>query len=344
MKRENFALTIQVKTLKYVIYTTYFRCNDETYHGCSSTIDRITSNTRLAPPASQTFGMPYLRSISPAPTDILEESYDDHPRVSFWHKSDWAAFQEKEKLKPTDPAKGDAQKDSTARYIEDKNGEPVSAATLREIRKTARRVWAMFKERGEAPAQWSKASSKVVNAYRLEMRRQHPELRLCANDWKSEALATQAYPSWYQNHCKSSIKAEEEAPTAATRPSHKKRRRHGEVDESKECSQEKGAKKPKTLDDKPNGADNADDGGGFSMGGDFVKGGNDTNSAIDSFTRKEGKEPGPSDELKRNPAVSSEPAGSLFWVCCITFVVMHVMLTIGALDGITLVCLTLSDA
>jgi hypothetical protein len=68
------------------------------------------------------------------------------------------------------PAKGDAQKDSMAWYIEDENGEPMSAATLREIRKTARRVWAMFKERGEAPAQWSKASSKVMNAYRSEMR------------------------------------------------------------------------------------------------------------------------------------------------------------------------------
>lgn len=304
--------------------------DDETYHDCSSTIDRITSNARLAPPASLTSGISYSRPISPSPADTLEEFYDDHPLVNFWHKSDWVTFQETEKAKPTDPAKGDAQKDSTARYIEDGNGECVSAATLKEIRKTARRVWAMFKERGEAPAQWSKASSKVVNAYRLEMRRQHPELRLCANDWKSEALATQAYPSWYQNHCKSSIKAEEEAPTAATRPSHKKRRRHGEIDESKEYSQEKAAKKQKTLDDKPSGTDNADDGGGFSVG----EGSNDTNRAIDSFTRK-GEEPGPSDELKRNPAVSSEPGGSLFWVCYIIFVVMHTMLTIGPLDGIT---------
>jgi len=59
------------------------------------------------------------------------------------------------------------------------------------------------------------------------------------------------------------------------------------------------------------------------MGGNFVEGGNNTNSAIDSFTHKEGEEPGPSDELKRNPAVSSKPLGSLFWVCCIIFVVMH---------------------
>src|ERR1700728_1958050 len=138
--------------------------------------------------------MLYSCSTSPSPADVPEESREDHPLVKFWHKSEWATFQEKEKSKPSDPGKGDAQKDSTACYIEDGNGEAVSAATLKEIRKTARRVWAMFRECGEAPTQWSKAPSKVVNAYRLEMRQQHPELRLCAHDWKSEALATQAYP------------------------------------------------------------------------------------------------------------------------------------------------------
>jgi hypothetical protein len=102
-------------------------------------------------------------------------------------------------------------------------------------------------------------------------------------------------------------------------------------------------KKLKTLDDKPSRADNADDRGGLSMGGDFVEGSNNTNSAIDSFTHKEGEEPGPSDELERNPAASSEPVGFLFWVCHIIFVMMHIMLTVGTLDGITLVCLTFSD-
>ena len=46
-------------------------------------------------------------------------------------------FQDKEKSKPMDPAKGDAQKDSMARYSEDENREPMSATTLKEIQKTA---------------------------------------------------------------------------------------------------------------------------------------------------------------------------------------------------------------
>jgi hypothetical protein len=255
--------------------------------------------------------MPYSHPISPSPADIPEGFRDDYPLVNFWHKSDWTALQEKEKSKPTDPAKGDAQKDSTARYIEDEDGESVSTATLKEIRKTARRIWTMFRDRGEAPPQWSKASSHVVNAYRSEMCRQHPELRLCANNWKSEALATQAYPSWYQNHCKSSasIKAEQEAPTAVTQPSHRKKRLSGEVDGSKESSQEKVAKKQKTIGDKRSGSDNAGDGGG-----DFVEGGNGTTSATDSLTHNEGEEPGPSNGLQSNPAASSQLADSPFWV------------------------------
>ena len=124
----------------------------------------------------------------PSPADVPEESREDHSLVNFWHKSEWAAFHKKEKSKPSDPARGDPQKDSTACYIEDENGEAVSAATLKEIWKTVRRVWAMFRECGEAPAQWSKASSNVVNAYRSEMCRQHPKLRLCANDWKSDVV------------------------------------------------------------------------------------------------------------------------------------------------------------
>ena len=141
-------------------------------------------------------GMPYSGPISPSPAKVPEGFRDDYPLVNFWHKSDWTAFQEKEKSKRTDPAKGDAQKDSMAQYIEDENGEPVSTATLKEIWKTACCIWAMFRECGEAPPQWSKASSKVVNTYRLEMCQQHPELHLCSNDWKSKVLATQAYPSW----------------------------------------------------------------------------------------------------------------------------------------------------
>ena len=277
----------------------------------------------------------------PSSADVPEESREDHPLVNFWHKSEWAAFQEKERSKPSDPARGDPQKDSTARYIEDENGEAVSAATLKEIQKTARRVWAMFRECGEAPAQWSKASSNVVNAYRSEMCRQHPELHLCANNWKSEALAMQTYPSWYQNHCKSSVKAEEQVPTVVTWPSYKKKRQNSEVDENKGGFQERAAKKKTISHGKSCRTSNTDDGGGdldIGAEGNIMEGGNGTIGAMDSFIRK-GEQSGPSDRVERNTAGSSEPVDSPFWVCYVIFVMTHTTLTIGAHDSINLVCL-----
>ena len=84
-----------------------------------------------------------------------------------------------------------------APFIEDKSGNPVSVTQLKAISLTARRIWETFEANGEAPPQWGKVNSKIVNTYRHEMCGTHPELHLCLNDWKSEALATIGYPLWY---------------------------------------------------------------------------------------------------------------------------------------------------
>ena len=46
------------------------------------------------------------------------------------------------------------------------------------------------------------------------MASQFPELRLCELSWKSDKLAIDAYPSWYQTHVKKSIKAEIKTETS----------------------------------------------------------------------------------------------------------------------------------
>ena len=191
-----------------------------------ATLDNILKNVSLGirPSTLWKSYTPHSRPASPLPTEILEESQDDYPQVKFWHKADWSKHQEVEKSKPTDPTSEDGRNDTMAMYIEDRCGVPVSNATLKEIRKTMRCVWNLFEDSGEAPPQWGKASSKVVNAYRSELRQAHPELRLCANDWKSEMLAMQGYPSWYQNHIKP-IKREE------VPPSKKQTKRWSDVDE-----------------------------------------------------------------------------------------------------------------
>jgi hypothetical protein len=99
-------------------------------------------------------------------------------------------------------------------YIEDENGRSVDGHRLTEIRKLARKVWNKFADIGQAPPTWGKANVNFTTEYRREMRHHFPELRLCENDWKAELLATENYPSWYNNHHRNSkIKKEDGSST-----------------------------------------------------------------------------------------------------------------------------------
>jgi hypothetical protein len=46
------------------------------------------------------------------------------------------------------------------------------------------------------PATWSQASSTASNFFRQEMLKYCPALRLCANHWKVDTLATEIYSQW----------------------------------------------------------------------------------------------------------------------------------------------------
>jgi hypothetical protein len=97
------------------------------------------------------------------------------------------------------------------RYVEDETGQMIDGHKAGAIRKMARSIWAAFAQHGKAPAKWSQADIVVLQSYRREMRQHFPELRLCENDWKSEQIAIDNYPSWRTHHLgtdKSSIKQE----------------------------------------------------------------------------------------------------------------------------------------
>lgn len=206
---------------------------------------------------------PSLASPLPDGSQIIEEKKDDYPDVQFWNKEDWTAYVTAEKSKPTNP-RADGRVNSSAPFIEDRNGNPVSATQLGAIRHTARRIWQTFESSGEAPQQWGKANSRIGNLYRREMRSTHPELRLCSNDWKSEALATTGYPSWYQNR-KNSVKKEHNPSPLNTESTRRRRpaKRSSNVagGDGEEGTDGKGAKRQKTsADGVQSGQDREEDG------------------------------------------------------------------------------------
>ncbi|KAJ6534072.1 hypothetical protein B0H10DRAFT_2246946 [Mycena sp. CBHHK59/15] len=85
---------------------------------------------------------------------------------------------------------------TTGKYIEDTEGHMVSGYRLSSMYTVARRVWLLLLERGKAPPKWSQGSVEVVALYNNEMCQQFPELRLCADNWKAQQIATTNYPSW----------------------------------------------------------------------------------------------------------------------------------------------------
>ena len=122
-----------------------------------------------------------LYSASPLPdgSQIKEENKDAYPNIQFWNKEEWTAYWNCKKSKPTNPTAD--ERVHAVSFIEDGNGDTMSATQLSAIHQTAWQIWETFKSCREATQQWGRANSKIVNMYRLKMCTTHPELQLCSN-------------------------------------------------------------------------------------------------------------------------------------------------------------------
>jgi hypothetical protein len=54
-----------------------------------------------------------------------------------------------------------------------------------------RAIWQSFKQRSMAPATWGAARDEVKTTFYSEVITAFPQMRLCSNNWKSEAVATE---------------------------------------------------------------------------------------------------------------------------------------------------------
>lgn len=85
----------------------------------------------------------------------------------------------------------------TMQYVELEDGTAIDGDRASEIRKFARAIWVSLGKRGLAPAKWGQAVVETRKEYCHEMNLRFPELRFCDLDWKSDLVATDNYPSWY---------------------------------------------------------------------------------------------------------------------------------------------------
>jgi hypothetical protein len=146
--------------------------------------------------------LPVLSGSSPE----IQLKRENYPNIKFWYRQDWLNHV-KEGGNSTDVGEAVRGKslmskgiNKTAKYIEGADGEPVDGYKIRDIRSHARAIWANFQTVGRAPLTWGRADAEISQLFRREMRSKFFEFALCDNDWKADLLATEHYPSWYNNH------------------------------------------------------------------------------------------------------------------------------------------------
>ncbi|KAJ7659653.1 hypothetical protein DFH06DRAFT_1130423 [Mycena polygramma] len=130
-------------------------------------------------------------------------SQDDYPLVQFWLRSDFMKPDGISTTLPANPRGGTLASQGvnvSGRYIDDDNGNMVDGFRFTAMKKLAAGIWFSLLDKDRAPAKWGQASIDVSTIYHNEMCQRFPELRYCADNWKSQQIATANYPSWYKTH------------------------------------------------------------------------------------------------------------------------------------------------
>ncbi|KAJ7315521.1 hypothetical protein DFH08DRAFT_971883 [Mycena albidolilacea] len=170
----------------------------------------VTAVPSLIAATSNPFGLPVAAASGagpgPSPFGQLKTPpapllKSDYPFVEFCNRNDFTSLTKSDGVSNT----GGPNPSEVAL---------ASQGRVTAIGKFAQSLWFWLLEHGRAPLTQRRASSDVVQLYCDEMGRQFPELRLCADNWKAQQIATNNYPSWIKNHSK--VKIEEAVKVKST--------------------------------------------------------------------------------------------------------------------------------
>ncbi|KAF9780409.1 hypothetical protein BJ322DRAFT_1023692 [Thelephora terrestris] len=82
-------------------------------------------------------------------------------------------------------------------YMEDENGEDVPESTRKAVCKMARGLFQLLLTHKKAPTTWGSVPLDTQTELIFRLETQYPFLRLCANHWKADMVATNSYSQWY---------------------------------------------------------------------------------------------------------------------------------------------------
>jgi hypothetical protein len=120
-----------------------------------------------------------------------------YPSVRLWDQDQYQGNRKGGRRGGEDDHKEKPRGSVLSSYMEDENGEDVPEATRKAVRKMARGLFELLLTHKKAPATWGSAPLDAQTELIFRLETQYPFLRLCANHWKADMVATNSYSQWY---------------------------------------------------------------------------------------------------------------------------------------------------
>jgi hypothetical protein len=153
-------------------------------------------------PASSNLPASY-GSISITPVVL---SQDQYPAVRWWksklwkqHADDAGDYVSMKKSRASDSESDSDDSEEKANilgFLEHADGTPFCDEDIKFTRQCAQKEFNSCLTLKIAPPRWSQASAEVTTRFRNNMIAQIPDLNLCANFWKVDAVGTEVYSQW----------------------------------------------------------------------------------------------------------------------------------------------------
>ena len=150
-----------------------------------------------------------------------QETREQNPNVKYWTRQEWTAANA-DRVADLDGEANPGTRGRTRaaqginvnmKYVEDREGRPVSGHLASDMRRHARAIFVGLTQNGLIFTSWTEADHNSLKTYYSEMADRFEELRLCANDWKSEMIALDIYRTWREQWQKKQKKTDNSVKT-----------------------------------------------------------------------------------------------------------------------------------
>ncbi|KAJ6459140.1 hypothetical protein C8R47DRAFT_1328050 [Mycena vitilis] len=167
-------------------------------------------------------------STNPAVNPLTTHAEENFPEIHYWRRKEFL----------TDDVidlDSDTEKVGKLGFLEHVNGIRFTAEELKSVRKHAYESFADLLEDGIAPQKWSQASSTATQRVRHAIISHHPEISLCADNWKVDAVVTETYGQWTtrrKEQIAASSQRRQQVKESTTKSRSSKRKHEGGADDA----------------------------------------------------------------------------------------------------------------